>query len=91
MKASVKLRVLAREGPGRVTVRECLVCGYFEWASTQRDVPDEVVVEVVSLLDAALAADWVCPKCLEVMRRAPEVYAWVVNVVRHTLYLDDES
>jgi hypothetical protein len=84
----VKLRVLAREGPGRVTVRECLVCGYFEWASTQRDVPDEVVVEVVAPADDPL---WVCPKCLEVVRRAPEVYAWVVDVVRHNLYLDDES
>lgn len=74
--------LMAKEGPGRVTVQQCFVCGYYEWVATQRGVPDEIVVELLGPEGSAFSRGWQCRRCLEVATRAPEVYRWVMAVMR---------
>lgn len=80
------LAAYAADGHGDVKVRECPVCGYLEWASSSRS--DTVTVSVIG--EIGDQDDWIsrgsaarCPKCEEVLRRNPELAAWVVGVVRH--------
>lgn len=57
---------------GHVTLTECDVCGYLEWVST---APKEPKGFTVVLLDSD------CPRCSEVLQRAPEVATWVFAVI----------
>lgn len=57
--------------PGRVTLRECNICGHIQWSCTETKEPDSIVI-----LDLNS-----CPACNHVMMRAPEIAQWVFSVV----------
>ena len=69
-------KILQAHGPGAVTMRQCLLCGYLEWVCSARDKPSEVCIEEMMMLGD-------CPRCTVVMQRAPEIYEWMCGIVQH--------
>lgn len=58
-----------------VIVEMCELCGRCDWKSSSDEGKDfKVSVE--------LASSASCERCCEVARRAPEIFNWVLNVVR---------
>jgi len=61
---------------GTVTFRQCRFCGHLEWVSTSAEGPARIVVEPMNSIEG-------CRPCVEVSRRNPEIFDWVLNVVTH--------
>ena len=57
---------------GHVTLTECDVCGYIDWRSTATKEPKGFTVIPLS---------GQCPRCDEILRRAPEIANWVFAVI----------
>ena len=61
--------------PGHVSIRECYICGYLEWSSTGTKDPNGYSV----------SSGGNCQECYVILQRVPEIFAWVQNVVAHSM------
>lgn len=66
--------------PGLTTFGVCNLCGYAQFASEteERDAEDKIIAGTKFVW--ADSKD--CPKCVDVWRRAPEVFVWVIQALR---------
>lgn len=62
-----------RDGGGEVCLSECNVCGHIEWVSTDNSRAPGYVIHPIQSMQ--------CHHCQDVIRRAPELAAWVFDVV----------
>lgn len=75
-------RMIKLHGPGLVTMSECEVCGWRNWASSRRTepdgtpIPDQVVIEPMETWDGIR-----CPRCVQAHARGPEVVEWMCGVI----------
>jgi hypothetical protein len=70
----------AKRQPGaetdHVTLNECDVCGYLEWASSTKAPQPKVTVQSMERAT--------CPRCTAIAMRSPELFGWVLSVlVKH--------
>lgn len=72
-------RQLRKKYPkGKITFKECYICGYLAWNSTE---PKGIDTYKIISMDIGQSP---CPKCIEMVQRSPEVYDWVLQVLVHT-------
>ncbi len=71
------------EAGRRITFDVCRFCGYAKWRSAS--APGEGFGVEVSVDPHE------CERCAEVMRRAPEVFRWVVGVWAHQTMIKTEE
>lgn len=78
-----KKKMIERQSePGFSTYEICPLCGLAQFRS--RDPNKETDVAVI-LGTAA------CPRCEEVQRRAPEVFGWVISVIKWKERLNNDE
>lgn len=70
-------------GPGRRNFICCPICGYLQWAFTQKLETEDVVIEEMD-------SNYDCPRCREVGGRNPELYQWVMAVFDYQKRKDKE-
>jgi len=64
------------------TFAVCDNCGFLTWKGSKDKIEGEVVLKdiTVKLQPLDNLYDEKCEKCLEIVRRNPEVFRWVLNV-----------
>lgn len=67
-----------QNGTGRVTFKQCPVCGYVEMRQVTADGHGYELIRREKTDP--------CPRCVEAAQRSPELYKWVLNAIAHNLY-----
>jgi hypothetical protein len=78
---NVEKQLRKQHPKGKITFKECYMCGYLAYSST-----DPKGIDTYKIINMDKGQ---CPKCMELAQRTPEVYDWVLQVLAHTLRKDE--
>lgn len=78
-----KKTLLGLQGSGHSYFTCCPLCGHLTWRMTNKEEPDDVTVE-----EDALGRG--CMDCMEVAKRSPEIFQWVLSVVDYKIRKSEE-